>query len=66
MSEKNVCPLCGHRVRERKYRKMRRLIDDSELPNLVRAFGYEIGGVDDGLDKTAVQQGNHKRKRRKS
>ena len=62
MKTKNICPLCGHRLRERRCRKARRLIDNSELPNLVRAFGYEIGGVDDGLDKTAVQQSNHKRK----
>lgn len=52
-----VCPCCGRPLRKYRAKSRNR---DINLPEIARRLGYEIGGVDDGLDKTHIDQGYFK------
>ena len=52
--QRAICPCCGRPMRAAKKNAAK---DTEKTLKLVRKFGYEIGGVEDGLDKAYVDQG---------
>lgn len=50
-----TCPICGRKVRVAFYPAKDNKPQELS-PESIRKFGYEVGGVKDGLDKTPVKQ----------